>query len=491
MGWGKIAGEFVLTGGIGVLYDAYQHSGPDGPAGYKKPQPEGFEFPQASIGAPAPYIYGTIRVDSPVLLWHGNPDSAAGNDGFEYQITLLLTPGVPFYDKYNDPANPGSQLAPFYDWRALRPPRWKAVWWGDLYIPFAFPGMVHGEARLIGHNLGNDGALLAQGEFWDGRRDQVITAYPNGPSNTIDERLAAAGVDRSLVPGYRHKMLCVIAASGSYGSIGTSPHIPGIGLEIAAVGPEPINGLDANPAWVIFDLICSPVWKIGYDQTRVDVPSFQAAATTLLNEQNGISLAIYQSEDAARIIGGILAQIDGVLFEDPATGLIVLKLIRRDYDANLIPVMTVDNTVDAEVTVHGWRETSNAVRVTFNDRSRSYQKNWAMSHRLANSSGLIPRLRAHEVEYTGCTTQALAETLVARDLAVVARPYATANVKLNREFFAILPGDALKANWPWCGIVNKVFRVVDVDYGQLADGTITVALIEDVFGATLGAFPTP
>lgn len=460
-------------------------------AQYKKPQPEDITFALGKVGDPIALVYGTTRVDAPFLAWSGRRDvTNFGGGDFLYHVAMLVVAGVPPWHKYDDPADDENEDAPFAEWRASHPVKWKRFWWGDIEIS---DGTVfeHGDtADPMEWDIDSPGAggIVLRCEFFDGRPDQLVTTYPTAVASTpyIDWLMDAAGVDRSLIPGFRHQMLCVIDGSkhpttpGLDHTIGRSHAVPGMGLEIQAVGCQPI-GDDANPVWVIFDLLCSPVWKIGYSMDRVDIPSFQFAANEIEDEEHGISLAIYQNRTASETLMGICDQIDALMFEDMA-GKIHIRLIRQNYIRSFLPTLDEDNTIGRPVLKqHGWRDRSNVCRVKFTDRARSYQPNDATAHRLGTDGGYQMRRKPKEVEYTGITTYATARTVAERELAYASKPFMTAIAKVSREWDWILPGGALIANWPQYNCTNMVFRVAHVDYGTWTDGTITLQLVEDIF----------
>lgn len=458
----------------------------------KPPRPQDFDVSRTAEGTPLPMIYGTCRIDSPILVWHGNADFRGiegGFAGYTYGIDLLYVVGVPPYSRDNVDATDRTTNT-----------RLRSIWWGDYHFSRGSQPLLHGQVWNMGdHDLfggqGAGGGLNVNVEFFDGRRDQVITSWPSlTEGSLIDSRMRFAQVDMTRVPGYRHQVLVAIMGTSLPSSlgIGESPDLPQISFEVEnnVVGLGLGMPDDQNPAWVIYDLITSPIWKMNYRD--VDRDSFVAAAATLEAEKHGYSRVHYQNEEARKIIGDILQQIDGVVFEDPVTGLIKLKLIRTDYNAGTLRVMDVDNTIGRpEVHVSSWSETYNQVEVTFTDRSRGYKQGSARAQKLANITINGNRIRSTTIDLPGVCTAELASKIAARELNALSRPVMSVSARVNRQFFDLMPGDAVKANWPQLGIVNKIFRVAFVDLGQLGDNAIRVSLVEDIFDANTGAFVAP
>jgi hypothetical protein len=477
MGWPLIAAQLGIQVGLWAINKYLL----DDRQKLPKPKPEGLEFAQTKIGSPIPYLAGTVRVDNSVLAWHGNHSAKPyGVNQFTYGLDMVLELGVPMWDE---------AAAPWSSWRATRPPKVRRVWWGDKEILLKDSGLqkvlTHASENFVTLQLGSDGMLNVRMSFFDGRSDQTLTGL-------MRDALLLAGTADELIPGYRHKMLLGIYAGGVAGStIGFNPRVPAISAEVQALGPEAIS-VDANPAWVLYDLLCRPVFGLGFDPDDVDIASFEAAADTLTGEGHGCSIVIQTTEEAPRVFASVLAQIDADIFIDPATGLLRLRLIRADYDPGTIPVLDADNVI-------GWptietvsdRSLVNAVNVHFTDRSRGYKDDIAAAQS-DDTGALRPNQRnVLDFQAPGCTTAALARVIAARELSVGSQPLTSIRARVNREFYDVVIGDAIKVNLPDDQIENQVFRVMHADLGQLADGAIELVLIRDVFDQVAGAYPVP
>src|ERR1044071_992098 len=444
---------------------------------HPKPPPfQGLSVPRSDEGAPMPIIYGKYRVRSPVLIWSGNSTITASDPHYEVDIAFIV--GIPFYGTTT--LTRGSSFL-------------RNVWAGDIRLdPVADPSPPNRPAWGVPLNsklggVGRGGGIYGSGEYLPGFDNRVEFG---GHTYT---RMILSGVDPSLIPSYHNLAVCTMYSW----SIGESPTITGYSFEIEAMSqgtPSDFGALPdasgAEPASVIYDLLTSPWGKLGLPESKVDKASFQAAATTLIAENHSYSIALERSDDATNVINDILKQIDGTLYEEPTTGKFVLRLIRNDYNVNALDVITPDNAKPDSgswLSVSGWDETANQVRVTFTDRDRDYVDGVATAQNGANftSQG---KLRSTDLRFAGCCTRALAQTLAARELAVVSRPMVKASVVANRSFYTKRPGDVVKLTWPQLGIDSMVMRIARVDLGQLHKGEIHLDLVRDVFDVTLGAF---
>lgn len=452
-----------------------------------KPPPSGLKLPRAGVGTLLPLVYGTYRIDQPVIVWAGNhavtPETSATPS--TYRIDLLLGLGIPASDVHTN-------------WRALDPPQLVAIIVNGHRHEFS-PWLSHGQRQSVVINLGGRGAgglFNADIEFFDGRVGQVITGS-TGIDAAMDNANLGIPINPDLVPGYEHQMLAAVLTSNGAigtgtGSVGEATNLVSIAFEVRALGPEPIlmdsSVYESNPALLLYDLVCGRVWKLGYSTDKVDKPSFDAASDVLITEEHGCSCLFANKGDATPLIVAMLDQINGIIIEDRTTKKLKLKLIRDDYNPNTIPVLNEHNTVGTpQVTFVGWADVVNRVDVEFTDRTLNFASNHATAVRGANAVGQANRVRPRTVSYPCVHSQALAKKLAARELGISARPLLTGSCRVKRTLHTLEAGDPVKVQWP--GIAEGVvFRVIDVDDGQRADGAIGLTLIEDVFNETRGAF---
>ncbi|MEQ1734887.1 MAG: phage tail protein, partial [Rhodoglobus sp.] len=436
-----------------------------------KPRPDDFDFMQATIGAPLPYVYGTVRVDNAVMIWGGGQHADLVGFQFNYTTTMLIVAGVPSWDEAS---------APWNNWRAINPPLLRGMWWGDKKVSglttLDFP-IPHGNPdRSSFKVIGKDFSLEIFGnpEFWDGREDQDLA---DSDLDFVRSQMIAAGTDTTLLPAYIFQIMVGVNIIKM-----DTAQVPAIGLEIESLGPQPI-GQEANPAWVIYDLLCGKVWKMGALPEDVDLDSFQAAADVLETEGHGISIAIQTSQEATQVVVDILDQIRGTLFENPFTGLLQLTLFRADYNPEIVPQVDNDNTIlkSIELSLSGWQDVANQVRLTFPRRDLDYKMDTVPAQRLGNAIGQDNRIRSHDVTFPGITTVEAAVARAEQELRSISRPMMVCSCRFDRSMYQLLPGMVVRANWPQYSVVDKCFRIINVDLGQLADGSIGVSMIEDEF----------
>jgi hypothetical protein len=494
MAWYDYVGGFWQVGATYAYHRWIEAQSP--PPG---PRPEGGAVPQTDEGSAVPLVYGRARVRAPVIAWIGNwlPSPAGPNNRFDYMVDMTFVVGVPFYGG-------AATLQQMYA--------------GDFVLTLVgatdsnpLPGKTNSVSSNAFNVFGGPdggGGIFGDVEFFDGRPDQQISdgleddafhPFTQTEGSMTGARFAShpagtGGVDATLIPGYRNQMVCTLWDW----SIGGQPNFSSYSFDVRSLSTGSASDLgrsladDADPAAVIYDLLTSPWAKLGFPVEKIDRPSFEAVSLTLFTERHGYSRAIEQLDDASNLINDVLKQIDGLFYEEPTTGKIVLRLVRSDYDVNGLDDVNPDNATLQSYAVQGWNETINQVRLKFTDRPNNYADGLSIAQDGANATAQPGRgVRSMDVTMPGCCSSELAVRLASRELAFASLPTVRATVVVDRSFQARRPGDVVTFTWPELSITKMVMRIARMNLGQLHAGAITLDLIRDVFDQTLGAFPAP
>jgi hypothetical protein len=466
-------------------------------------------LPQVEETTPLPLIYGTVRVEGPILAWNGRLQ-VKGDPGEKqvYLMDMFFVAGLSF--------------APAVD---LIPPRMRALIYGDRKYNFVFGGLGHGDYWQIGAGDPYEGALNGRVSFYDGRPTQTLDvpgflplipdANPLGRSHIANavkfDTLTSndpAAEPFTTWPSYRGMLS--FALTGFFNpffdgipqnpptellsrwSLGPSPNIPTFAPEIRALGTEAWQeagafGLDANPVEVILDLLTNPFGRLGLSMVEIDLASFQLASSLLANETPalGFSRVFYPRESASQHIAEVVRHIDGSLFREPSTGLWTLELIRQNYDVSEIPTFSdaLRNIVEVTDYAQGaWQDTYNRVEVRFPNRDAAYKIDTAVAFDMANAvgQGADGRVRTTTIDFYGCSTMEAARAIAARELQSTAQPLSKITITVDRSGIVLRPGRPFRVIYDHYH-VDEVFRVVRVDFGQLFDNRITVHGVLDAF----------
>lgn len=523
MGWG-LAVSIGLTLG-GMAWNKWFRD-------KTKPSPiREYQIPRTDETAPYPLVYGKCRVRSPILAWVGTPTKLEvdpeGPDYFgfpgpyAYGLDMFFVIGLGFTEQT------GNKLHSIYASDLKIPHNLRSSFEGTFVALEDLLGTGSFErdtrvAEIVRMPRGEDIWFEGEIEWHSGLPTQQIVDDTNTATTLAGERMLGFGVAGPEIPGYRGMMCALLARNpadkydtlgGEPGFdnfvdgflVGPTPSVPAIQFEVSSYDNTPVGSpavgsvvdagmgaVESNPADVLIDLLTGDFGRLGLSSVAIDAPSFKAAAITLSIEGNGYSRAIDDTVNASDAISEILEQIDGVLFEDNATGKLVLKLVRADYDPNGVLTIDENNGELAAFTRGSWTGCTNRVRVVFNDRGLDYRDNSATAHNHAVAA--VQGTNEAVFTFRGCCTRQLAEKLAERELRYLSRPLMQAKLLVNRSFVDAMPGSVVALNWAELGISRRLFRVASVEGGTLEDAKIGLNLIEDIFfqqGSALVDVPIP
>jgi len=294
------------------------------------------------------------------------------------------------------------------------------------------------------------------------------------------------------VPAYRGVLGFIFNAF----YIGNNPYIKNWEFEVSRYPDLALNpatkkiGTDANPANMLLDLLTNVDWGMGYLTADIDLTSFTDAAITLHGEDFGLSMIWTASDTIENFVSSILEHINGSLYIDLASGKFVLRLIRDDYVPASLQLFDESNVVDLQsFSRRGWGETVNEITVVYHDGETNKDVPITVQD-MANIQIQGTTINTTR-QYPGVSNADQAMFLALRDLRTLSTPLAKVKFKVNRDAWDIAPGDVFRLSWVAFGIVDVVFRVGAVNYGNLKDGHIIIDAIEDVFGLPSSSYAKP
>jgi hypothetical protein len=327
-------------------------------------------IPTTAEGRPIPIVYGTCLLESPMVAWYGDfyamphiysVHHAWGWEnidyGFKYYLgmQLILCSGV--IDKVLQ--------VRFDDDIPTNVTRVETTDYTDL--TFDDPEIFGGD------DPPGEGGLSGSIRVYHGTTTQEPNTY-------LDEQVGWAWAHPNPgVPAY-HGIAYAMIGTPFY--MGLSPFLKpisvvvrrcpnGLGLQTAEVN---ING-DANPAAMIYDILTAPsgapgmpAYGLGIPTTMIDTDAFQEAGQALAVEGLGLSMVFDTQQPAKDAIGTILDHIDGVVYREPMTGLLTIKLIRQDYDEGDLPLLDESNCEPESFSRPAITALRNTVRVNYIER---------------------------------------------------------------------------------------------------------------------------
>lgn len=246
-------------------------------------------------------------------------------------------------------------------------------------------------------------------------------------------------------------------------------------------GSRNING-DMNPIGVIYDICTGRLGKLKLPEVVLDLDSFTAAATALTAEGHGFSGVLYERRTAGDVIADILQQIGGLAFQDPVTGKLSIKLVRDDYDHTTVPTfdesdVLADQDISCECGL--WNATYNRIDLTYTSRVDDY--NQKVQYAPDSASIAATGLRSLPITYAGICDAATAARVASRELKAASLPLRKLSVVMRRTAAKLRIGDVFKFSFAQFGLVDVIFRVLTIDYGDLQSGMVSIESAEDVF----------
>jgi hypothetical protein len=371
---------------------------------FDTPQPSSlgdFQLPTAEEGRAIPVVWGTCHVKGPNVLWYGglsiNPITKKVKTGL-FSKTTVTTGYKYFLTIHVGICHGAIGLGNTNAGGTIDDTTFTVVF--DERIPtqsIASAGTTHSAPRIRGfgrtinssttrpekYQITINAPSMFGGDEKEGGVSGVIDVYTGGLWYSANDHLLSLSdfpKTNGSAPAYRGIAHAVLR--NFY--VGTSPYIKPISFIVTRC-PSPkrfidgdtsgdinasIRG-DANPAYMLLEILTDNVWGLGRASGLIDLDSFYAAAITLKTEELGMSMMLDNPADAQGVIADILRHIDGVIYTDPSTGLITLKLIRDDYDPDTLPVFDESNIDKLEFTRGSWSETKNIAKILYIDAGRS------------------------------------------------------------------------------------------------------------------------
>lgn len=241
---------------------------------------------------------------------------------------------------------------------------------------------------------------------------------------------------------------------------------------------------DANPAFVIAELLCARMQYVGprLAPHALDWDSIMRAAEILKNESHGVSFAWEESRSVGDVINDVCKQINAVLQLDERTGRLQLRLIRESD----LPVHDFDssNVVDfGELTRVQLAQAPSEVQVPYSDRDFRYDTRTMLAKNVALAQQL-GTVVSRTSDYIGVSNARLASILASRELRSSAASLAQVRMTATMPLGKILkPGDVVTVQHPKSPVALRM-RITSGRWNDYsARQQVEFECIEDVFRA--------
>ncbi|HPD72838.1 MAG TPA: phage tail protein [Candidatus Krumholzibacteria bacterium] len=437
-----------------------------------------FQFPTIGEGRAIPVVWGTCKLSGPMVTWYGDLQVQAITK--EVKTGLFSSDDVTVGYRYFLGAQLVLCSGEVDDVLQIR--------FDDRAPPAGYPHV--GDVTQIHINAPN----FFGGEESEGGVAGSIYVYHGSATQPVDTYLQDRLGDN--LPAWRH--VCYAVMRHVY--LGTSPYIKAISFVVRRCpnslgltgGDENIDG-DANPAAMIYDILISPASGngLGLPVGFLDVAAFRSVGQTLADEGLGLSMLQDRGTTAKDLVLEILRHIDGVMYVEPTSGLLTIRLVRYDYDPEAIPVLDADSCTVKSFARPSWGDLKNTVRVGYVSRDAGFIESTAQAQDLAGIEVQGGEVSLQELTLRGLSNATNAQQAAARALAALAYPLATITIEADRSAWALRPGAVFKLVWAPLGIDGMVCRAVRVGTGRLDSGRIEIEAMEDIFAVDWTGYSTP
>lgn len=255
------------------------------------------------------------------------------------------------------------------------------------------------------------------------------------------------------------------------------------------VAPPNTSIAAMNPAHIIYECLTNRQWGRGLPSTALNIPSFTTAADTLFDEGFGLCLRWTRTDTILSFAQSVVDHIGAVIYSDPQTALITLKLIRGDYDPNSLPVFDSSSGLveiqEADVSALG--PGVNQIQVQYTDALTGLTGTGSAQN-LASLKATGGVFNSLVKQYPGIPNLDLANRVAQRELKTNAMPLRKFTLICDRRAWNIPPAGLIRIKDLQRGIGDMVLRVGRVEGGTLQDGKITITAVQDVFSFPLTSF---
>ncbi len=250
------------------------------------------------------------------------------------------------------------------------------------------------------------------------------------------------------------------------------------------------EGLDANPAHIVYETLTNTSWGLGTPVADIDDAAFIYAAETFKNENLGLSLMWVEQTTIEEFLQEILDHVEASLYTDPVTGLFVLKPIRGDYNIADLPLLDDSNSDTISVSRRTPGEAINELNVSWTNPNNEKEETVTIQDLggiVAAGGQIIPDNR----NYYGVRSRGLAFQLARRDMAAVSARIFTAEVISDRTAADFVTGGVFRLTSEEHNLTEEVVRIAKIDPGRVGSGAVKMSVTRDIFALAVPDYEDP
>ena len=418
-------------------------------------------------GAPIPVVFGSVDLVGSGCAWY-----SLRSDGGNAHVRLLL-------------ALCYGQIDSLFSVRLNEVP----IFWGEETTDTT---ITIDQPNLLAEGQGISGSLL----FLRGSRDQQpIPSLATFANSQLPEGANAMPAYRGVallyfddcdLGGWCNEFPNVITRVGrtkttSDGNDIWRDDLATITLEIPNA-PRP-SYTAMNATHIIYDCVTDPYWGLGFDESRINLTSFEQVALRTFDEDIGLCLSLQRNVPIVQFIQNICRYIDAQVYFD-ANDKLKIKAIRRDYDRTMLSRYDESNTTK----VSGYKrsqiyQSPNTVTAQYTDIRIEQGASTITSvtlQDLALLQATSEPVRSSS-DYAGAINSELACRLALRDLTALSQQLIYCNLSVFSTASSLELGDVFLLTWPDYGINDVVMRISGIQYSDNVNNMISIECVQDVF----------
>lgn len=434
--------------------------------------------PQAQIGVPVPYVLGRQRVFAPNLIWNGNIRPITRTTKELISSETELTPYGPTHpaventwltETVKETVKVTTEIIGYYQSMQYGLALGPGVILRKIFVDNVEVWSGTAGPLRTAITLTTPTPLLGTGIiFQGGNLDQPVDTF-------LDDYIPADQL--SGYPGIAYIILTNVRADLVTGNSGR------LSFEIER-HPDPLGittknkiGDDLNLASAYADFLGSSWGGAGGSLSDLDTASFVSASNTLFDEGNGVSLYLQQESDVGAIISMFNEQARSLIFQDPGTGKIRMRLIRRSLASPSSTTLLSDRNVSRinSIDKQSWVWTTNKVRLGYTSRLADYTQDSLLGY---NFNAQIPSIKANRtlpLDFPMVMTAVLGQSLLDRELKIRSTPLGKYILETSRQTGDILPGDSVTLLLPKNGIAGQLAWVDKIQRFGIEDNKVIVS----------------
>lgn len=338
---------------------------------------------------------------------------------------------------------------------------------------------------------------LLGGDESSGGIQGTVRLYFGDEDQTADPTLSSK---YPLVPAYRNRFTAY--CHNLY--LGTSQYIKLLSFEAERF----VNSVDGgeiwyseksqvttygmNPAHIIYECLTSKCFGAQLDPSFIDEDSFVEAADTLYDEEFGLAFLFDKKRtETESFISTVLEYINGMLFLNYTTGKYQIKLIREDYDPDLLDYYDDSDFVSAtDFSRLNLGELPNEVIINYTDPEDEWTEAYLNCQNLASIQAKGAKVSVTK-DFYGIHNATLAGQVGGRELLTYNSALFSVTLSATRSMYGLLPGDVFKLSLPEYGIESAIVRVINMKSGGTTANEMEIQVAEDVFSATQTIYANP